>query len=242
MSTAITLSVPTHAKILVRAQDHVSDKTVLATAGESHHTETIHLAKLLGVPNLQIPKFMKKTIGEKVDAGDIIAEKKSLFSASRVRSPFAGKIASLDLSQGSADLLKYTKEGKRDFISPVNGKVSAVGKTFIEIEIQSPILKGTHGGGKDAVSDLKHLKGETVGVLGAHDEIADKIVVCRFIEEAALVKFSVIGVAGVVVAKMKGETVLPWISVEENIFEKLISYDKKRAWLRPGEKQIIILD
>lgn len=241
MST-ITLPIPPYAKISVGTGDRITNKTTLAKISETHSSETIHLAKLLSVGSGKISKYLKKKIGEKIAAGEVIAEKKGLFSSSVVKSPINGTLTELDLSKGTVGLVRHSKEGKKDLLSPVAGKVTAVGRDSLEIEISNPVFKAVTGEGTEVVANLKYLKGDEVGVLETHDNIEESVVLCKFAGSATLVKFSVLDVKGVVMLKIKGDAVLPWIAVEENVFEKLIHFDKKKIWLRPAEKEIIILE
>lgn len=238
----ITLPITSSAKILVKEGDHITDKTTLAKFDEVHNLETIHLAKLLGVNSAKIAGYLQRKVGGKIHAGDIIAEKKGFFSSTIVKSPIDGELLEMDLSKGTISLTKYSIDAKKDLVSPVSGKIMAIGKFAIEIEVKNQSVKGIKGDGKDVMGELKYLKGDVVGVLESHDNLEESVVLCKYAQEATLVKFSVIGVKGMVMQKIKGDTILPWILVEENIFEKLINCDKKKVWLRPNQKQIVILD
>lgn len=242
MSTTITLPISHQAKILLEVGDHITSKTILAKLGESSEGETIHLAKLLGVANDKISHYLKKNIGEDIEEGEVIAQKKGLFSHSVVRSPIKAKLAQLDLSKGSINLLKYSKEKKADLVSPIEGKVVTIGKSAIEIEINNHLFKGVKGEGQDAVGDLCYLKGENLGISDSQNDVEEAIVLVKSMQEATIVKFSVIGAKGAVIVKVNGEPSLPWIQVEENVFSKLTDFADKKVWLRPTEKQLVILD
>lgn len=249
MSNTINLPISPSTKILVEEGDSITAKTILGKFSDTHEIETIHLAKLLSVANDKIYKYLKKKAGEKVTSGEVIAEKKGFLSSSVVKSPISGKLLEMDLLKGTINLLKYSKEGqvrlgagREEIISPVSGKVVTIGKTAIEINTNSPIFKGESGEGSDAFGDLKYLEGEVLGILDFHAELEDSIVMCKAVGEATLVKFAVLGVKGMILMDVKNEMALPWISVEENIFGKLKDFVSDKIWLRPGEKQIIILE
>ena len=110
MSTIITLPISPSAKILVGVGERISSKTILAKFSQAHEAETIHLAKLLSVGNSKISQYLKKKIGEKITAGEVIAQKKGFFSSTVVKSPISGKLVDLDLSKGTLNLLKYSPQ------------------------------------------------------------------------------------------------------------------------------------
>lgn len=242
MSNIINLPIPSSAKVTVAAGDSITNKTTIAKIGESRVIETIHLAKLLGVSNNQISKYIRKTIGEKIAAGDILAEKKGLFSSSVVRSPLNGKIAEMDLSQGILSLVKYSKEEREDLVSPVAGKVIGVGKSAIEIETENHLFKGVKGEGKSVIGDMRYIDVPEVGILDFHDNIENSIVMCGSAGEATLIKFSVLGVLGVILQKTGANMVLPWMQVDDHVFGKLSHFAGKKIWLNPENKQIVVLN
>lgn len=242
MSNTINLPISPSTKILVEEGDSITTKTILGKFSDTHEIETIHLSKLLSVANDKIYKYLKKKAGEKVTSGEVIAEKKGFLSSSVVKSPISGKLLEMDLLKGTINLLKYSKEGREEIISPVSGKVVTIGKTAIEINTNRPIFKGESGEGSDSFGDLKYLEGEVLGILDFHAELEDSIVMCKAVGEATLAKFAVLGVKGMILMDVKNEMALPWICVEENIFGKLKDFVSDKIWLRPGEKQIIILE
>lgn len=242
MSKTITLSISSEAKILVSSGEKITSKTPLVKFSEKVDHQTIHLAKLLGVPASKIPKFLKKKIGESVSAGDVIAEKKGLFSSSVVRSPLSGKLGELDLAKGTINLVKYSEDQKDDLISPVSGKIVSVAKSYLEIEVDNPIFKAIKGDGNDTVGKLKYVGGSDLGTLDVDGDVEDCIILCKSVKEETLVKLQVLGTRGGIFLKIKDEGALPWILVEENTFKNLIDFDAKLVWLRPKEKQVIILE
>lgn len=242
MSITIHLPISHFAKVMVCQGDHITANTTLAKLIESFESETIHLAKLLSVPNSNISKYLKKKIGEKIEAGEVIAEKKGFLSSSYVKSPINGKLEQLDLSAGTLSLLKYSKEGKKEFLSPVSGKVVSIGKSSIEIEVKNPVFTAVKGEGNETIGNLCFLDKDEIGVLDMQNEVDDSIVIGRSFTEVALLKLSVIGGLGVITIKIKKDISFPWVQVEENVFDKLTDFAGQQVWLKPEDKQIVILD
>lgn len=227
---------------MVKEADRITAKTQLAKFSTTAETQIIHLAKLLNIANSKIPDYLRKKIGEKISAGEVIAIKKGFFSSSVVKSPIEGKLVGLDLAKGTISLVKYEKVAREDLVCPVSGKIITVGKSALEIETNSPIFKAVKGEGPDVAGDLKYIVGDDLAAWDVHDDVEESVVLCRSVKEATLIKLQVIGAKGLILVKIKGEIELPWIQVEENVFEKLVHLGGYRVWLRPKEKQIVILD
>lgn len=242
MSNIIHLPISASARILVAAGDKINPKTALARYHSSFSYDKLHVAKLLNVKNHKILKFLKKKLQDKIKAGDIIAEKKGMFSTVKVKSPFDGTIGEADLTNGSLSILQDTKTRQQDFFSLVSGTVSEIGKSFLTIETDCPIFKSEKSEGSDASGILRFLEKEKVGILDYFDDLENSIVLCRSIDEAVTVKFQVIGVRGIITLGPKREIGMPWMSVSENTLDKLVKFDGKKIWIRPFEKEIIIID
>lgn len=242
MSKTITLPISENSKLLVSIGDHISGRTLMAKIHGSENLEIIHISKLLGVPNHQIIKYLQKKVGENIFSGDIIAQKKGIISSSAVRSPIAGKLVEMDLSKGTISLSRNSHVNHTNQEFPVSGKVVAISKSFIEIEVENTIYVLEKGEGEDVIGLLKFLPGDVIGVTDNYGEVDKTIILCKYTQEAALVKFSVLGVRGVVMLKLKDGKELPSGQVSDTVFNKLQSLDSRKIWLRPVARQLIILD
>lgn len=242
MKNIINLPYPSSAQVMVTVEDRITLKTIIFKLNQNREDEIIHIAKLLGVSRKKIAKFMRKKIGDRVSSGEILASRQGIFSSSIIRSPISAVVGKLDLSEGTIGLIKSTNDLKTDFYSPVNGKVISIGKSAIEIEVENEIFQTLRGEGKEVKGDLKYIAKIEVGVLDSLDDIDNSIILCQSASEATLVKFSVLGVNGLIVTKIKREMVLPWVLVDDENFVKLEKHKNKKIWLRPAEKQVVILD
>jgi len=241
MKTTIKLPVPTGARILVNCGDKISDKTVLIESFLEQEEKIIPLAEILQIPPGNIPKFLKKAIGAQVKKGDLLAEKKNFLVSFRLESPDDGKIKEIDLKNGTMILLTGNASVSRKKItSPLGGKITAVGKNYLDLEIEGQSYPGLKGGGNEAVGELYFEKD-----LKFHDidcQIEDKIIFCQSMSEEMMVKLEVLEAAGCIIQKANVNFTLPWIQVDENVTEKLSREKGKTVWLRPEEKEIIILE
>ncbi len=241
MKTTVKLPIPSGARILVNSGDKISDKTLLIETYLEQEEKIIPLAEILQIPPGNIPKFLKKAIGAQVKKGDLLAEKKSLLVSFRLESPESGKIKEIDLKNGTMILLTgNTSMSRKKVTSPFGGKITAVGKNYLDLEIEGQSYIASKGGGSEAFGELFFEKD-----LQFHDidcQIEGKIMLCQSLSEEMMVKLEVLEAAGCIVQKANLNFTLPWIQVDEDTFEKLSQKKGKIVWLRPEEKEIIILE
>lgn len=85
---------PLKGQVLVQVGDSVSPDTVVARTELPGPITTLRVAERLGVEPRELSKFLLKQVGDKVHAGEVIAERKALFGLlkSRVTSPVTGTI------------------------------------------------------------------------------------------------------------------------------------------------------
>lgn len=227
---------------MVTVGDHITPKTPLIKFSGNDSFDTLHLAKLLSVKNDKILKYLKKKIQDTVKEGDIIAEKKSLFSSIKVKSPITGILGQADLASGTVRILPDKKGELQDLFSPIAGKVVDIGKSFLAIETQHTILNGEKSEGRQISGVLRVLEKDKIGILDYFDDLENSVVLCRYLDDAVVVKFFVMGVKGIISLEPKKDSALTWMSLSESTFEKLSKFANKKIWMRPAEKEIIIVD
>ncbi len=85
---------PLKGQVLVQEGDPVEPDTVVARTELPGPITTVRVAEQLGVEPREVPKFLLKGIGERVQAGEVIAERKSFFGliTIRVTAPITGTI------------------------------------------------------------------------------------------------------------------------------------------------------
>src|SRR3989338_8486968 len=108
MKTTIKLPISSSSKILVNIGDNIGPDTTLAETEIAASEKTIQLAYLLHVNASHIAKYLKKNLGDSIKSGEILAEKKGLFSSSKINSPHDGKIKEIDLKKGTLTLFSYS--------------------------------------------------------------------------------------------------------------------------------------
>lgn len=240
MKTTIKLPLSPNAKVIVEVGDKIERNTKLATGVSESGENLIHLARLLHVDSTSIPKYLRKRIGQIVSSGDLLAQKKGFFSLHTVTSPVVGKISEIDLKKGTLTIL--SSEDSTDFVSPTSGKVVKIDQNHIEIEIEGQVFKGTKGEGDDSYGNLVSIAGENIGILDISIDVDNCIVLTHSLKKEAIVKLDVMGAAGLVLIQSLKESSLPWVQIDEEGFNKIEAKSSQYVWLRPKERQIVVID
>lgn len=94
---------PLKGQVLVHVGDEVEPETVVARTELPGPITTIRVAERLGVEPRELNKFLLKNIGDKVQAGEVIAERKTFFGlfTSRVTSPINGTVDFISEATGN---------------------------------------------------------------------------------------------------------------------------------------------
>lgn len=94
---------PLKGQVLVKVSDEVTPDTVVARTELPGPITTLRVAERLGVEPKELSKFLLKKEGDKVQVGEVIAERKSLFGllTSRVTSPVTGTIEFVSETTGN---------------------------------------------------------------------------------------------------------------------------------------------
>jgi hypothetical protein len=94
---------PLKGQVLVQVGDQVDPDTVVARTELPGPVTTVRVAERLGVEPRELTKYLLKQVGDKVQSGEIIAERKSFFGllTSRVTSPITGTIDFISEATGN---------------------------------------------------------------------------------------------------------------------------------------------
>ncbi len=94
---------PLKGQVLVQVGDEVEPDTVVARTELPGPITTLRVAERLGIEPRELSKFLSKKVGDKVQAGEVIAERRSLFGllTSRVTSPITGTVDFISEATGN---------------------------------------------------------------------------------------------------------------------------------------------
>lgn len=129
----IDIDLPDGAEVLVKTHQNIDFDTVVARK-KSENIVSIPLAKMLHIKPADIFLHLKKSIGEVVHKGELIAERKKFLSKLDYYSDFDGEIKEIDHTTG--DLVFAVKLGQEiEINSIVKGQIVSIKRGHIEVKL-----------------------------------------------------------------------------------------------------------
>lgn len=188
-------------KIGIKVGEKVDFSTPLYKSKEKSE-ERIAVAELLSIHPKKIFHHLKKNVGDTVILGDVLAEKKSLFSDKRVTSHIEGIITEIDHIEGIIliETQKETFSAKCWFA----GYVEEVSKKLVKIKI-----------GKNQVFEAKYVERDFGGMIWFLSEQGDStpeypVGIVERATEYSVAKLEALGGQGLITTyKFEGATTLP---------------------------------
>lgn len=241
MKASVTFTIAKEERVLVSVGDEIDPHTPVFAHLRQAKIEVIPVAGILQVKEGSITKYLKKSVGSQITEGEVLAEKKGLLSTSVIKSPSKGTIKELDLKKGTVTVV-CAQEKSDKIVLPIRGKISKITPHHLEIETEGKSFRGESGVGKEVIGDLLFFDGAKIGVLDIRDDVEESVVVCRVFLPETVAKLEVLGAVGLISGKKVPETDLPYVVVTDEILDHLKIAVSKKIWIRPMEKQIIVLD
>ncbi len=242
MKVTVKLPIPRDADIVVDIGDKISRDTHYAEMPAKNTEKTIHLSRLLKIPPKDIQKYLLVRVGEKIHLEEIIAQKKSFFKTSFIRSPVEGKITQIDFKKGIMIIDNAKEDDARGEVrSPVAGKIIKINQNDLELELDGMLLDVLDAAGNDVIGEIMSID-KNVDTFDLSSDAEEKIILCEGITESALTKAEVIKAKGLILSRPSMETHLSWVKVDTDIYKKIVQYTGKQVWLRIDLKQLVILD
>lgn len=237
MMSILSLKLPKRKKLLVKEVDPVSVGTILVE-GEEEEKETVAVTKVFKISPAQISEVMVKKIGEQVEKGEVLAEKKSLFGKSVLKSPISGRVVEISQVLGEVTLAKG--ERPMTILSPVKGRVKEIRPTEIQLEFTGEVFQGKESGGEQACGVVENVAAE-VGILELPSAVKKKILVAQNFSPAVLAKAWALEAAGVISLGFPAPPPLSFLVLVEQDLDRLKDFQGKRAVLDPERKRLIVL-
>lgn len=212
--------------------------------------EVIFLAESLGISPSKVLRCLKKHLGDMVDKGEILAEKKKMVGAKKFISPFSGTITRLEESTGRLYILTQNEESIETINSPVDGKVTFCDNNKIVLETEKEAILADKISGSGTRGELFFLPGEKIKPEDISGELTKKIILAKSFEKAAFSKAFALGVLGIIGVEIKDEDIdsfkekkikNPIFKINLENFKKLAADKSKQVYLDTDNKIIIIL-
>jgi hypothetical protein len=212
--------------------------------------EFIPLAKDLGISSIEALRCLKKGLGDKIEKGEILAEKKKIIGVSRIFSPFSGTIARLEESTGRLCILTQTQENIETIKSPVDGKVTFCDNNKIVLETEKDAVVADKVSGSGIRGELFLIPGEEISPDEVTNNLIKKIALGISFEKAALSKALALGASGIIGVVIKDEDINdfkereiknPIFKITLDNFKKLAADKGREVYLDTENKIIIVL-
>lgn len=252
----LTVRLPKEGEILVTESQAVSVGDLLAK-GENPQLVSLEVSRLFKVKPQQVKKLLIKKIGEEVKAGEVVAQKKSFFSKSSLKSPISGILEKMDEERGTL----FIKGGEEGFAlkAKVSGKVKEVkGKEEIVIEFPGIEIEAEQGVGPKKEGKITVLKTSQINLPDLNLDLAEKIVVGKTWGRSSLSKAKGLGIAAVLAQEVEDadclkvgeEKKLPLLGLQSSDFallifspvnfQKVLKYEGYQATVWGDEKTLLI--
>jgi hypothetical protein len=210
---------PLKGQVLVQVGDSVNPDTVVARTELPGPVTTVRVAERLGVEPRELPKYLLKQVGDKVQAGEVIAERKSFFGlfTSRVTSPITGTIDFISEATGNI--------GIRHFPTPVEVTAYLRG-LVVDVLPEEGAVVATRG---VFVQGIFGLSGERHGQIALLADSPDEVVSDTKVSDEHKGKVLIAGALAhwrlMEAAKQVGAVALVTGGVLDTDIKKLLGYD-----------------
>jgi len=227
----------------------IAEKKTAAAALEN----MINVAFFFNIPFQDIPKVLKKNLGDAISEGELLAEQSAGLgkTSKKLISQFSGTITKIDRDNGNVGIRGANEPGKEvseTIISPVDGTVDFCNNEKIVIKTE-----------RDTMLALDGIGGEAEGLITFLDEIEEtelnigiqgKIVLAKSIDRVSLFKTIGLDATGVIVKNLRDtdfidlglkKITMPVMVVSEEDYKKLIKADGKKIYLNGKDKTIVLI-
>ncbi|RLI09065.1 hypothetical protein DRO24_00010 [Candidatus Bathyarchaeota archaeon] len=214
-----TRLLPIDGEVTVKVGDKVNFETIVARSSILGKPYIIKAYEILGVPTEVLPKLMVKKVGDIVEENEIIAKYTPFWGLIKkyVRSPIKGVIESVSDITGQIIIREMPHPIEINAYIPGEVK-KIIPKRGVEIECFGAFIQGIFGIGGE-----KH--GEICVLVDSPDDILEEdmiknehkgkiIVGGSLVTLDALKKAEKLGVRGIVVGGIKGQTVTDFLGYE----------------------------
>lgn len=131
----LSIQIPKADKILIKKGQNVDFKTPFV-AKKISNTVKIPVASLMAVNPSNIFKLVKKTVGQHVVKGEVIAEDKNLFSSKKYICQISGLLTAIDENEGAV-IIETQSESFGEILCHFYGEIAQIHDTHIEVKVKN---------------------------------------------------------------------------------------------------------
>lgn len=259
--TDLPISLPPGFTALVKVGDEVTQGNIIAqkTAIEEFR---LNIAETLAIPVKKARHALRKSPGESVEAGELVALKKHLFGFKKkaIVSHIKGTVSRFERDSGTLVIVATEEHVAGSIISPVAGTVTLCDNEKIVIASASQGLVGSKGAGEVSTGELFVLNesfvqkvtdienGNLLYLIGS--EAIGKVIIGSSFPREVLLKGIGLGVRGIIGTDIKDEDLeyliqrnhkTPVIEVKPELAKKIAGWKGKQVSLDGGSRTITFL-
>lgn len=232
----------------VSVKDKITAGQVIAEKQSVKKDYIIHLTKDFGISAGKIQKSLKKNLGDSVEEGTVIAEKKKVLGKENIKSPISGIIAKIDEENGDIYIKTLNQEKGDAIISPVDGVIDFCNNEKIVIKTEKDVVIASDAFGQERMGELLLI--EELDTYKLTNKIENKAILTKSIDKISLFKAIGLEAAGIITLELFGEDFIdfeekpiktPVMIVNEEDFKKLTKHNKDKIYMDTKNKSIIVL-
>lgn len=255
--TDLPIFVPEDFEILVKKNSAVKTGDVLARRKNLPTEAVIEVSVKLKVSPKKAAKILKKSPGDFVERGEIIAQKDGIFTDTHLISEVSGTVAAFERDSGEliVRLVEEVKDSSEsELYSPLDGKITMCDNGKITLATDKNVLLGEAGSGSGAQGMLEILEKKASDEVSA-DELGGfavgKVVFAPSFTKDAYAKAAAIDVSGLITLKLTERDIeylaekrlnIPVVKVTSAVGRSVAKWAGKEVFIDGQGKTIIPLN
>lgn len=198
----LTIPLPLEGKPLIKAGQKVDFDTPLYEEKVMEEMK-IYISQKLDVSPKKIFHYIKKVVGDTVELGEVIAEKKSFMGGRRYKSEFTGTLKEINHNDGSI-LVSVSTSKNNVQKSFFKGEVVKVEGRELHLKVAHAVEYGAKDVSAPFGGQVLFLKSEHA--LVSEEEIASRVVIAETITSYTQMKMEALGASGFITLHHLSET------------------------------------
>ncbi len=247
--TDLPIPIPQDFSASVKEDQKISQGDPIATKKDTSSDLVIDVSADLQVDPKRSASTLVKRPGDRVEVGDLLAKKSSVFGSREIRSKVEGTIVKFDDELGKLVIRvsgQATAESANKIISPVDGVVSSVGDGKVILKTDKETILAEEASGGQAVGEVKFFEKDVL-MADLDDKVSGLILIGRSFDREAIAKAIGLGAAGIIAEKIEASSfenlrekmiTTPVLKVKEESYKKLIR--KSGKLIADAEKKLIV--
>jgi len=239
--TNISILLPPDSTVVTHVGDAVTFDTEIARTSQKPTTsQTIQIAESLKFKPSKIFKHLKKSIGDKIYKGDVVATKDAVFATKKYIADADGILTSVNHHSGEI-VIEHTadEEKKSSLLALIEGTVSAIEKDKIIFKTSKILSIELTEGPKDRMGGKVVITDNTNAMQLSMPQVNGNVIVSSDVSDYVLSKFEALGASYIIVTKQFSNTSPhTLVLVDEKDMQSIIDFVPHAVYANAAEKRI----